>query len=134
MANRRTPQSRDEIQRTVGRELAPSAFVGRRRDAGPRTEGDLHICPACASELVYPLDWEPAARARWSVALRCPDCEWAGGGIYSQPVLDRFDEALDEGTDAVLEDLKALTGANMEDEIDRFVSALAADRILPEDF
>jgi hypothetical protein len=34
----------------------------------------------------------------------------------------------------VLEDLNVLTRANMEDQISRFVFALSADHILPEDF
>lgn len=134
MAERRTPQAGEERQRTLERELVASSFEGRRRSAGPRAAGDLHVCPACASELVYPTAWDPAGHARWSVVLRCPDCEWSGSGIYDQPIVDRFDEALDSGTDAVLEDLKAVARANMENEIDRFVAAIYADVILPEDF
>jgi hypothetical protein len=134
MAERRASDSGEEVQRTIERALDASSLGAVRPSAGPRTAGDLHICPACASELVYPLDWEPAGRERWRVKLRCPDCEWHGGGIYEQPVLDRFDETLDVGTDAVLEDFKAVVRANMEDEIDRFVAALTADQILPEDF
>ncbi len=68
------------------------------------------------------------------MALRCPGCEWNGGGSYSQEIVDRFDEVLERGTESVLEDLSVLTRANMEDQIDRFVSALTADQILPEDF
>ena len=84
--------------------------------------------------MVYPTDWAPGSAHRWSVQLRCPDCEWIGGGTYSQDVVDRFDEALDRGTEAMLADLRALARANMEDEVDRFVHALETDLILPEDF
>jgi hypothetical protein len=49
-------------------------------------------------------------------------------------MVDRLDEALDRGTEAVLEDLNILVRANMEDQIDRFVTALNGDLILPEDF
>jgi len=49
-------------------------------------------------------------------------------------VVDRLDEALDHGTEAVLDDLNILVRANMEDQIDRFVAALNGDKILPEDF
>jgi len=48
--------------------------------------------------------------------------------------VDRFDEQLDIGTEILLRDLKRLEQANMEDEIDRFVRAVNADAILPEDF
>jgi len=97
-------------------------------------ESELHICPSCRSDLVYPTDWSPAAMRKWQVELRCPDCEWNGSGTYDQRVVDSFDEALDNGTEAVLHDLKLLARANMEEHVDRFVEALWADQVLPEDF
>jgi len=101
--------------------------------AAQRTEA-LHICPRCASELVYPIDWAPAGRDSWNVGLRCPDCEWVGGGVYSQEVVDRFDRALDAGTQRLLGDLNLLARANIEEQIRSFVAALEANHILPEDF
>jgi hypothetical protein len=95
---------------------------------------DLHVCARCESELVYPTEWDEASTSHWEVTLRCPNCEWAGTGIYAQEVVERFDEELDRGTEALVRDLKRLMHANMEDEIDRFVSALVGDQILPEDF
>jgi hypothetical protein len=41
---------------------------------------------------------------------------------------------VDDGTEALLEDLTQLTRAIMEEEVDRFVDALARDLIQPEDF
>jgi hypothetical protein len=104
---------------------------GRRLE---RRADELHICPTCSSELVFPIDWAPARKRSWFVALRCPDCEWSGGGVHPQPVVDRFDEALDAGTDAMLNDLALLAQANMQSEAERFAAALRADHILPEDF
>jgi hypothetical protein len=95
---------------------------------------DLHVCVACACELVYPLDWEEAGSQDWEVTVRCPNCEWTGTGVYSQQTVERFDEKLDSGTEAVVRDLRRLTHANMELEIERFVDALDADLIVPEDF
>ena len=114
--------------------LEPSIFETRLATTTRRRRDDLHICPTCNSELVYPTDWAPASNRHWEVALRCPECEWNGGGSYSQDVVDRLDEALERGTESVLDDLNVLTRANMEDQIDRFVSALTADHVLPEDF
>jgi predicted RNA-binding Zn-ribbon protein involved in translation (DUF1610 family) len=116
------------------RGLEPSVFQHRVSVGAPRRSGDLHVCPECGSDLVYPTDWAPASERKWHVALRCPECEWNGGGSYSQEVVDRLDEALDRGTEAVLDDLNILVRANMEDQIDRFVDALNGDLILPEDF
>ena len=95
---------------------------------------DLHVCPACEQGLVYPTEWEEADDTHWDVCLRCPNCEWQNVGTFAQDMVDRFDEELDRGTEALVRDLKRLTRANMEDEVERFAKALAADAILPEDF
>jgi hypothetical protein len=95
---------------------------------------DLHVCGTCDSQLVYPVEWDEAGATHWEVTLRCPNCEWAGTGVFEQDLVERFDEELDRGTEALVRDLKRLMHANMEDEIERFVSALDGDHILPDDF
>jgi hypothetical protein len=100
----------------------------------PSEKLDLHVCPDCSKELVYPVEWEEASATHWEVQLRCPNCEWLNVGLYDQETVDRFDERLDHGTEALVRDLKRLTRANMEEEIDRFASALASDAIWPMDF
>ena len=95
---------------------------------------DLHVCPECDRELVYPVEWEESSSTHWEVLLRCPNCEWNEVGVFDQATVDRFDEQLDLGTEALIRDLKRLTRANMEDEIERFSAALTSDLILPEDF
>ena len=95
---------------------------------------DLHICPKCDRALVYPLEWEEASPTHWEVQLRCPNCEWLSVGLYDQETVDRFDEQLDHGTEALVRDLKRLTRANMEEEVERFSSAMASDAIWPMDF
>ena len=95
---------------------------------------DLHLCSTCDSELVYPVDWEEVGDTHWEVHLRCPNCEWTGTGVFEQDTVERFDEELDRGTEALVSDLRRLMTANMEEEIDRFVQALDVDGLLPEDF
>jgi DNA-binding helix-hairpin-helix protein with protein kinase domain len=80
------------------------------------------------------VDWEPAGRHGWSISLRCPECEWRDQGVFSQEIADRFDDALDASTQAVLGDYQALVRANMENDVERFLKALETDLILPEDF
>jgi hypothetical protein len=110
-----------------------AAAAATRRPA-PEPAEDLHVCGTCDSDLVYPVDWEEAGEEHWEVTLRCPNCEWTGAGVFEQDVVERFDEELDRGTEALVRDLKRLMQANMEDAIDRFVSALEAGHIVPEDF
>ena len=95
---------------------------------------DLHLCPCCDRDLVFPVEWEEVSPTHWEVLLRCPNCEWSEVDTFDQPTVDRFDEQLDIGTEILLRDHKRLQQANMEEEIDRFVAAVNADAILPEDF
>jgi hypothetical protein len=110
-----------------------SAREGVRDVSAPR-RGELHICMECSSELVYPTEWEEAGPENWRVSLRCPNCEWTATGVFTQDLVDLFDERLDDGTEQVVTDLKQLMHANMTDEIERFVAALDAGALLPEDF
>ena len=95
---------------------------------------DLHLCGSCGSDLVFPVEWEEAGATHWEVTLRCPNCEWCGTGVFEQGAVERFDEELDRGTEALVDDLMRLQQANMEDEIERFTAALASDAIWPMDF
>jgi hypothetical protein len=97
-------------------------------------ERDLHVCPECSSELVYPVAWEEADETHWSITLRCPSCEWGEDGIFAQDCCDRFDDELERGTDALTRDYKRLMTANLAEEIERFAQALDVDAILPMDF
>ena len=95
---------------------------------------ELHVCACCASRLVYPVAWDEAGDEHWEVTLRCPECEWRSTGVYAQETVERLDHHLDIGTETVVRDLKRLTHANMESDIERFVGALERDLIVPEDF
>jgi hypothetical protein len=107
-----------------------------RRGSHPPAEPNqhLHVCTECASELVYPVRWEEAGPENWSVLLHCPNCERYREGVFAQDTVEAFDDELDRGGDALARDYKSLMRANMEEELECFVSALEADAILPEDF
>lgn len=109
-----------------------------QRSSGSDADGtvvvELHLCAECGSDLVHPLDWTPVDAGHWHVALRCPECESRTEGIYEQSALDRFDQVLDAGTDALQSDLRRLERMNMEAELRRFRAALGVDLVLPEDF
>jgi hypothetical protein len=95
---------------------------------------ELHVCIECASELVYPVEWDEAGPENWNVLLHCPNCDVYREGVFTQVNVEEFDEELDRGGDALARDYKRLLRANMADEIERFVGALEAGAILPEDF
>ena len=94
----------------------------------------MHSCSSCDSSLVQPVNWRESGDGYWHVELRCPECESRSRDGYSRAEVARYDEELDRGGQQLIEDLRVLTRANMEDEADRFGAALASDSILPEDF
>ena len=114
-------------------ELAEAPVESLAADA-TRTDTPLHVCDDCGSGLVYPTEWDEAGPDHWRVELRCPNCEWYGEGVFDQNTVEAFDDVLDAGIDVLLSDYRALVNSNMEDEIERFASALEADAILPSDF
>ena len=123
-------------QPSVRRIVLPSGRsieVVRFNDQNHTTRG-LHVCPDCTSELVQPIDWSEAPEECWNLVLNCPNCDWYTEGLYTQDQVRELEDRLDEGLADMLRDLQRLTQANMADQIDRFITALHADQILPEDF
>ena len=136
------PDNTNYVRRVVlpsGRAIEVVYFENQPAHTAPTSaaapaHADLHVCPDCDRHMVYPVEWEEASPTHWEVQLRCPNCEWHTVGEFDQETVDRFDEELDLGTEALVRDLKRLTRANMEEEVERFSSALASDAIWPMDF
>jgi hypothetical protein len=112
--------------------MADEANAVEHAPAEPHQE--LHVCMDCFSELVYPVHWEESGPENWDVLLHCPNCDVYREGVFAQETVEAFDEELDRGGDALARDYKRLMRANMAEEIDRFVGALEAGAILPDDF
>ena len=81
----------------------------------PPSRPELHVCGTCGSAPRLPARLGADDGQALGVALRCPECEWRGGGIYEQALVDRFDEVLDDGTSRSSTTSTLLTRANMED-------------------
>lgn len=105
---------------------APVAEVA----AGP----ELHVCPECSGQLVFPVAWEERSGSSWEITLRCPDCEWWHTDEYDGESVDRFDDVLNDGTEQLLSDLRTFARANMEEDVARLLRAIEQDLILPMDF
>ncbi len=98
------------------------------------TEEHLHVCPECSGELVYPVRWEERSGDSWEITLRCPDCEWWHTGNYFDHQVDQFDDVLNDGTEQLLDNLRNFARVNMEEDVERFVTALNSGLIEPMDF
>jgi transcription elongation factor Elf1 len=95
----------------------------------------LHVCPKCGSELVQPTCWEQTEqRGCWRLLRRCPECEWFGDSVHGEREIDAYDEALDDGTEALACQLAELERESMQRAADIFATALAADLITADDF
>ena len=92
------------------------------------------MCLECSSELVHPVTWDEAGPDNWTVLLHCPNCESYREGVFTQANVEELDEELDRAGDALARDYQKMLRANMGEEIERFIGALTADAILPEDF
>ena len=95
---------------------------------------DLHVCPSCESDLVYPVSWEERAGDSWRIERRCPNCEWRHTGEFSQDEVELFDDALNDGTEDLLVNLRNFARANMEADVERLIEAIRLGRIEPIDF
>ena len=93
-----------------------------------------HICPKCGCDLVQPISWTETADERHEITLSCPNCWWWTEGALDHQQLLELEDRLDEGFADLVSDLQRLTQANMAEDAERFVAALDADHILPEDF
>ena len=111
-----------------------ASVSARAGEARGHVAAEPHVCPACESELVYPVAWRSAPADHWEADLRCPNCELRETVKLEQAAAERFDEELKRGAERVKTDLGRLTEANMSAFCDRFAAALEADAIQPIDF
>lgn len=102
--------------------------------AAADTGSDLRFCGTCGSAAVHPLSRERAGSRFWQILLRCGSCEWSGTGVFSEHEVAVLERQLEAARDELTSDLAKLSRGNFEDEIDRFVRALAAGAITPRDF
>jgi hypothetical protein len=100
----------------------------------PADEPPLHVCPECSCDLVYPVSWEESSGTTWIVERRCPNCEWRHVAEHGDEDLSRFDDALNDGTEALLVSLRDTARANMEAAVERMIDAIKLDLIEPMDF
>lgn len=115
--------------------------------APPAVE-DPSVCRLCASTFVFPRTWKRLPAGKWAVLLRCPECLSERRARLGEDELRLLDDAVNEGTDLLLAELREITNermhegiaellgefARMDEQAERFVEALEIDAILPEDF
>lgn len=99
-----------------------------------RTATGAAACPVCGSELVYPLERSQVGSDRWQLLMLCPNCfAWVNVSVDhegAEEILLR--QRL--GREALARELASLKRRHMEEECEKFISALGAGAIQPLDF
>jgi hypothetical protein len=106
----------------------PDGSTHLHRDAG------LHVCRRCEEPFVVPVALHEVVGDRFVVELTCNNCGWGDVGLHDDQALDALDRELDRSLAAMVATAELHALADELEAIDRFVAALRADRILPEDF
>jgi hypothetical protein len=128
------PPIQPPAQPPIGEQIDVLKGEQRQVPGGACPPDRLHVCFHCTGELAYPLDWSEEGPRHWRIILRCPECESRREGVFEQAAVERLDDELDRAAGALLGDLRRMTHANMSEEVEFFVRALAADLIVPSDF
>jgi hypothetical protein len=118
-----------ETHRRPGRRILLQESVG----SGRRTQ-EVRACPGCGCELIQLMRWMKVAESRWELTLECPNCWWSGDGVYGPDEVAELEQRIEDGVAKMLRDLRRLANAIAAEELERFIDALHADLILPEDF
>ncbi|OPZ47060.1 MAG: hypothetical protein BWY94_00150 [Actinobacteria bacterium ADurb.BinA094] len=115
----------------ASRPVAPSCCAPPPPPLEPRQD---QACPVCGSGLVYPEDWERSGTARWTLHLRCPECETRRVVTVGRAAVERINRSLHEAARTLARETERLTRRNFEEEAERIADALRRDLILPMDF
>lgn len=110
-----------------------------RDDPAPPAEGALlaaapSACGRCASELLYPEDWERNHDGDWNLFMRCPNCETRSRIVLGREAVEELNRTLYRHAQALAREADRLSRNNFEEEAGKLVRALAQDLILPMDF
>jgi hypothetical protein len=94
-----------------------------------------HLCRVCRRPFVTPLSVVSlVSEEAYVVELQCSNCEDSTVTLLDEHQMERLDRELDRQSGGLRHTLAELELADELDEIDRFVEALQAGHILPEDF
>jgi len=95
----------------------------------------LHVCPACQRPFVLPGAVHAVmGAAQIRLDLACANCDWSTTAVHADHELAALDQQLDRSFADLLWTLEVVWSANEHAAIERFVVALEAGAILPEDF
>ena len=100
-----------------------------------RSTRGLHQCTECHEPFVIPVDvLDVYDGGRCLVELFCTNCHDSRVGVHEDDELMALDEQLQETTEVMHNAVDVLQAIDEWERVERFVEALHADLVLPEDF
>lgn len=99
-----------------------------------RKKTELQTCPLCKSQLVYPVERYQLNDMEWKVMMLCPNCLCKRELVVDRETVRELLKTARVGRELLMKELDNMQKKNMEDEADKFISALHKDHILPIDF
>jgi len=99
-----------------------------------RKKTDLQTCPLCKSTLVYPVERYQMNDMEWKVLMLCPNCLCKRELIVDRETVRELLKNARVGRESIMKELDNMQKKNMEEEADKFITALHKDHILPIDF
>jgi len=99
-----------------------------------RKKTELQTCPLCKSSLVYPVERYQLNDLEWKVLMLCPNCLCKRELVIDRETVRELLKNARVGRESIMKELDNMQKKNMEDEADKFITALNKDHILPIDF
>jgi uncharacterized protein YbaR (Trm112 family) len=95
---------------------------------------ELLTCPLCRSNLVYPVERYQMNDVEWKVMMLCPNCLCKREMVVDRESVRELLKGARLGREQLMKELDSMQKKNMEDESEKFITALNKDHILPIDF
>lgn len=95
---------------------------------------ELQTCPLCKSDLVYPVERSQINDVEWKVLMLCPNCLCKREMVVERETVRELLRNARVGRESLMKELDSMQKKNMEEEAEKFISALNKDHILPIDF
>ena len=99
-----------------------------------RKKTELQTCPLCKSKLVYPVERYQINDVEWKVMLLCPNCLCKRELVVDRETVRELLKNARVGRETLMKELDGMQKRNMEEEAEKFITALHKDHILPIDF
>lgn len=95
---------------------------------------ELQRCPVCRSKFVYPVERDQMNDIEWKVLLLCPCCLAKRQLTVDRETVRNLLKNARVNRESISKELDNMQKKHMEEEADKFITALKNNHIYPIDF